>query len=108
MTVNEYAAWRRDKTPHFLLDVREPEEFEAARLEGAVLIPLSELPGRLAELPKGLPLVVMCHHGMRSAHAVHHLREAGFDALNLWGHRRLVARSRLISAALLIDNKRKT
>lgn len=85
MTPAEYAAWRRDKTPHFLLDVRQPEEYAAAKLEGAVLIPLAELPGRLAELPKGLPLVVMCHHGMRSAHAVRHLREAGFDALNLTG-----------------------
>ena len=85
MTVNEYAAWRRDKTPHFLLDVRQPEEYETARIEGASLIPLSELPGRLAELPKDRPLVVLCHHGMRSAHAVRHLREAGFDALNLTG-----------------------
>jgi len=85
MTVNEYAAWRRDKTPHVLLDVRQPEEHETARIEGAVLIPLPELPGRLAELPKDLPLVVLCHHGMRSAHAVHHLREAGFDAINLSG-----------------------
>jgi rhodanese-related sulfurtransferase len=85
MTVNEYAAWRRDKTPHFLLDVRQPEEYATAKIEGAVLIPLDELPGRLAELPKGLPVVVMCHHGMRSAHAVHHLREAGLDALNLAG-----------------------
>ncbi|MBI4059894.1 MAG: sulfurtransferase [Elusimicrobia bacterium] len=85
VTPAEYAAWRRDKTPHFLLDVRRPEEYERARLEGAVLIPLAELPGRLAELPKDLPLVVLCHHGMRSAHAVHHLREAGFDALNLAG-----------------------
>jgi rhodanese-related sulfurtransferase len=40
---------------------------------------------RLGELPKDLPLVVMCHHGMRSAHSVHHLREADFDALNLAG-----------------------
>lgn len=85
MTVNEYAAWRRDKTPHLLLDVRQPEEYATARIEGAVLIPLNELPSRLAELPKDLPLVVMCHHGMRSAHAVHHLREAGFDAHNLTG-----------------------
>lgn len=85
MTVQEYAAWRRDKTPHFLLDVRRPEEYAAARIEGAVLIPLNELPERLAELPKGVPLVVMCHHGMRSAHAVHHLREAGLDAINLTG-----------------------
>jgi rhodanese-related sulfurtransferase len=85
MTPAEYAAWRRDKTPHFLLDVRQPEEYEAARIEGAVLIPLAELPARLTEIPRDLPVVVMCHHGMRSAHAVHHLRDAGFDALNLSG-----------------------
>lgn len=85
MTVNEYDAWRREKKKHFLLDVRQPEEYATARIDGAVLIPLNELPGRLAELPKELPLVVMCHHGMRSAHAVHHLREAGFDAHNLSG-----------------------
>jgi rhodanese-related sulfurtransferase len=85
MTVNEYADWRRDKTPHFLLDVRQPEEYLAAKVEGAVLIPLAELPSRLGELPKDRPLVVMCHHGMRSAHAVHHLREAGFEAINLSG-----------------------
>lgn len=85
MTIVEYAAWRRDKTPHVLLDVRELEEYETARIEGAILIPLSELPGRLAELPKSMPLVVMCHHGMRSAHAVGHLRQIGFDAINLTG-----------------------
>jgi len=85
MTVNEYANWRRNKTPHFLLDVRQPEEYATARIEGAVLIPLAELPDRLADLPRDLPLVVMCHHGMRSAHAVHHLREAGCDAINLTG-----------------------
>ena len=85
MTPAEYDAWRRAATPHFLLDVRQPEEYETARIEGAVLIPLAELPGRLSELPKDRPLVVMCHHGMRSAHAVHHLREAGFDAHNLSG-----------------------
>ncbi len=85
MTPQEYAVWRRDKTPHFLLDVRQPEEHETARISGAVLIPLAELPGRLGELPMNLPLVVMCHHGMRSAHAVHHLREAGYEALNLAG-----------------------
>ncbi|MBI5245804.1 MAG: hypothetical protein HY923_01385 [Elusimicrobia bacterium] len=85
MTPAEYAAWRRDKTPHFLLDVRQPEEYATARIEGAVLIPMNDLPGRLSELPKDRPVVVMCHHGMRSAHAVHHLREAGYDALNLAG-----------------------
>ncbi len=85
MTTAEYAAWRREKKPHYLLDVREPEEHELASLEGGVLIPMGELGARLAELPKDRPIVVMCHHGIRSAHAVHHLREAGFDALNLSG-----------------------
>lgn len=85
MTTAEYAAWRRDKKPHVLLDVREPEEHELARLEGGVLIPLGELGARLSELPSDRPIVVMCHHGVRSAHAVHHLRAAGFDALNLSG-----------------------
>lgn len=85
MTPAEYAVWRREKTPHFLLDIRQPEEYETAKIEGAVLIPLAELPGRLSELPKDVPLVVMCHHGMRSAHAVHHLCEAGYNALNLSG-----------------------
>ena len=32
MTVNEYAVWRRDKTPHFLLDVRQPEEYATAKI----------------------------------------------------------------------------
>ena len=85
MTTAEYADWRRRQTPHYLLDVRQPEEFATARIEGSVLIPLNELPARLAELPHGTPIVVMCHHGMRSAHAVHHLREAGYDAINLAG-----------------------
>ena len=85
MTAAEYAAWRREKKPHFLLDVREPEEYATAKLTGAVLIPISELPRRMAELPMDRPVVVLCHHGVRSAHAVHHLREAGIDALNLNG-----------------------
>ena len=85
MTVQEYALWLKDAKPHLLLDVREPEEFEAARIAGATLIPLGELPGRLAELPKDKPLIVLCHHGVRSAHAVHHLKAAGFDARNLSG-----------------------
>jgi rhodanese-related sulfurtransferase len=85
VTPAEYAAWRKEGRPHFLLDVRQPEEYELARIEGAVLIPLGELPGKLDALPKDIPVVVMCHHGMRSAHAVHHLRAAGIDALNLTG-----------------------
>jgi adenylyltransferase/sulfurtransferase len=69
-----------------LLDVREPQEYEIARIEGAVLIPLGQLPDRLAELEGATDIVVQCHSGMRSARAVQFLREHGIgDAVNLAG-----------------------
>jgi adenylyltransferase/sulfurtransferase len=69
-----------------LLDVREPMEFEIARIEGAKLIPLRELPDRAHELPLNHDIVAMCHHGMRSAQAVGLLRNLGFKRVwNLAG-----------------------
>ena len=61
-----------------LLDVRQPEELEIARIEGAVNIPLSELPARIAELDKARPIVAFCHHGVRSEMAVRVLERNGF------------------------------
>ena len=70
----------------FLLDVREPEEFQICRIPGATLIPLSELPSRLVELEGRSEMVVHCKSGVRSAKAVKLLREAGFKkAKNLSG-----------------------
>ncbi|MEY2518331.1 MAG: sulfur-carrier protein adenylyltransferase/sulfurtransferase [Verrucomicrobiota bacterium] len=69
-----------------LIDVREPYEYEVARIPGAQLIPLGELEMRAAELPRRGTLVLQCHTGMRSEHAVRLLQEAGFEnALNLEG-----------------------
>ena len=69
-----------------LIDVREPYEYEIARIDGAKLIPLGELPSRVDELPREKDIVVHCHSGMRSAHAVQLLQESGFDrAVNLAG-----------------------
>jgi len=71
-----------------LLDVREPDEHRKARLEGARLVPLGELPARLAELAawRERPVVVHCHKGGRSARACRILRDAGFrDVANLAG-----------------------
>jgi len=69
-----------------LLDVREVWEHEIARLEDATLIPLGELPERAGELDPEKPLVVYCHHGMRSYQAVVWLRAQGFPlAQNLAG-----------------------
>jgi adenylyltransferase/sulfurtransferase len=60
-----------------LIDVREPHEYQIARLPGAVLIPLRSLPARVAELDSSRPLVVYCHHGSRSLYAVELLRGSG-------------------------------
>jgi adenylyltransferase/sulfurtransferase len=61
-----------------LVDVREPFEYEIARIEGAKLIPLGEISGRLDELQREQPIVVHCHSGMRSAQAVRLLLQSGF------------------------------
>ena len=69
-----------------LLDVREPLEYELVHLEGSQLIPLGELPGRLAEIDPRAPVIVYCHHGRRSLEAARLLRAAGFhEALSLAG-----------------------
>ncbi len=64
----------------FLLDVREADEVETARIEGAHWIPLGELEARVGELlsQKDRPFVVHCHHGGRSEKAVRLLLERGF------------------------------
>ena len=69
-----------------LLDVREPEELAIARIVGSVAIPLGELAGRAGELDPEAPTVVVCHHGVRSAHAAAWLASLGFAQLyNLSG-----------------------
>lgn len=69
-----------------VLDVREPWEVGICGLPGSLDVPLATLPGRVGELPKDRPLVVMCHHGGRSAQATMWLRRNGFDnAANLSG-----------------------
>lgn len=70
-----------------LLDVRESWEFELARIEGSTLAPMSELSERVPEeLEPGRETVVICHHGVRSAHVVRLLQQAGFERVeNLEG-----------------------
>jgi rhodanese-related sulfurtransferase len=76
----------RGATPPLLLDVREPAEWAICRIEGAKLIPLGELPSRLAELDPRRETVVYCHHGPRSSRATAFLKQRGFSrALNLAG-----------------------
>jgi rhodanese-related sulfurtransferase len=64
----------------FLLDVREPEEFEESRIEGCTLIPLGELMMRAPkELDPEANIVVYCAHGVRSMHALMGLKQLGFE-----------------------------
>lgn len=79
LTVQDLQALRAQNEPHFLLDVREPDEYQTARIEGSRLIPLGELPARLGEIPRGEKIVVHCKLGGRSAKAVALLREHGFE-----------------------------
>jgi molybdopterin/thiamine biosynthesis adenylyltransferase/rhodanese-related sulfurtransferase len=69
----------------FLLDVREPDEHEEFALPRSLLIPLGQLPRRLAELPKDRPIAVYCAVGGRSARATDFLRAQGFNAVNVRG-----------------------
>ena len=69
----------------FLLDVREPSEYQQGHIPGSVLIPLGTLAGRMNELPKGQKIVVVCRSGNRSGMGTTLLRKAGFDALNMAG-----------------------
>ncbi len=85
MTVEELHQWRREKRPHFLIDVRQPSEHAAARIDGAILIPLAQLQSHVTRLPKDQPIVVHCQSGGRSAIAVGMLKIQGFDARNLSG-----------------------
>jgi adenylyltransferase/sulfurtransferase len=77
--------WRESGWNHTLVDVREPAEHAQSRIEGAVLIPLGTLEGRLAEIPRDRPVVVHCLSGGRSSRAAEILRRHGYRSHNLAG-----------------------
>lgn len=85
MTVEELKQKLDAKEDIFVLDVREPHEYQICNL-GAPLIPLGQLPARVGELDPDKHIVVHCRSGKRSADAVEFLRKAGFDRVqNLRG-----------------------
>ena len=85
ISVNELKSKIDKKEKFVLLDVREPHEYEIAKIPGSELIPLGTLPERFGELDKGAKLIVHCKMGGRSAKAVQFLREKGYDATNVTG-----------------------
>jgi rhodanese-related sulfurtransferase len=86
----DLADWRSTGVAHAVLDVREPWEVDLCRLEGSLDIPMGEVPEALDRLGDGTlaeaPLVVVCHHGVRSLQVVSWLRAQGVaNAVNLRG-----------------------
>jgi len=69
----------------FLLDCREPWEHQTARIEGATLIPMRQIPQRLDHIPRDQTVVVYCHAGMRSFNAASWLKQQGVNALSMNG-----------------------
>jgi rhodanese-related sulfurtransferase len=71
---------RRDPIrPAVMLDVRERDEFLSVRIEGSLLVPMSQLGVRLADVPKDRPIMVICATGSRSVNATAYLLSAGWD-----------------------------
>lgn len=82
----ELQRWWQDGKAFLLLDVRTDEETAVCTLPDSVHIPMNLIPLRSNELPDGLPIVVYCHHGIRSLHTAMYLADAGFETLyNLQG-----------------------
>jgi len=81
-------AWLADpsRTPPLLLDVREPWEYQIAHLNNAQLMPMNTVSEQMQILDKQAPVVVICHHGVRSMHVARLLEHHQFtDLYNLSG-----------------------
>ena len=75
ITVAEIKAKRERGETFRLIDVREPNEHAIAKIEGAELLPLSRNQEWIGTLPKDQELVIMCHHGGRSAQVASYLTD---------------------------------
>jgi len=83
VTVDDLDAAR--KAGATVVDVRESDEYAAGHVPGAQLLPLSVLPVRVQDLPRGEPVFVVCQSGGRSAQAAQLLDQAGLDVRNVVG-----------------------
>lgn len=86
ISVFEAANLQTHSNQAVLLDVREDSELEICRIEGALHIPMGQIPNRFESLPKDKKIIIFCHHGMRSMQVLQYLENKGFDQLaNLAG-----------------------
>jgi len=86
ISVTELAQHHAAGDDFLLLDVREPDEIATAAIPWATVIPMAEVPERIAELPTAKPIYVLCHVGGRSARVTQFLNQNGYpDAANVAG-----------------------
>jgi len=86
LTVQQLKQRLEENDNLFILDVREPWEYQICALSGSTLIPMGIVPLRFKELDQGKTIVVVCHHGIRSYQVARFLSGQGFDKLfNLQG-----------------------
>lgn len=83
VTIDQLAAARADGA--YVVDVREPQEYVAGHVPGAVLVPLSQIGARLSDLPTDRKLYLICRSGNRSLQVTHALRDRGYDAVSVRG-----------------------
>jgi rhodanese-related sulfurtransferase len=69
----------------FVLDVREPDEYQDGHVPGAVPVPLATVPEQVDAIPMNAPVYVICAAGGRSRSAAAFLRSSGVDAINIAG-----------------------
>jgi molybdopterin/thiamine biosynthesis adenylyltransferase/rhodanese-related sulfurtransferase len=81
MTVQELQRRLTNSDKLFLLDVREDSERAISRIDNAAVIPMGQISGRLNEIPDNCDVVVFCRSGVRSAHVVNQLSQAGFQRI---------------------------
>lgn len=82
INVQELQTMQASSAPFQLVDVREVNESEICSL-GGILIPINQIPQRLNEISKEMPVIVYCRAGMRSASAIQYLEHAeGFENLH--------------------------
>lgn len=88
LTVTQLKEWLDDpaREQPLMIDVREPWEFDIARIQGAKPMPMRSVPARYPELKRDAEIVVICHHGARSYQVCMFLEHQGFTNLfNLSG-----------------------
>ena len=75
-----------EQSTHFLLDLREQNEFDYCHITGSHHMPMQTVPNRLDDLPKDCSIITICHLGMRSQQVAQFLLQQGFtDIINLHG-----------------------